>query len=639
MAIRGARSLTFQGVGVYDSIDGTNAPPGALATCTNLIPSPSTAGTFVPRPAATLLDSFTAASPLLTTEGGAILTTEGGTELTLEVSTNLYGALTALIVVGTRAYGMASSVSLAGHDVPFCYDLVANTLVNIGNVVAGNTPVSPASTGDWSPPTMQMIANRIVVTHPGFDGVTHFVGWIDLRGYTYSTGTGSTHSSTLLDTLSFNPWLLDVQAGDAVSGAGIPADTDVVATTSTSITRSPAATASAAGVALTFTSGTFAAPVWGAGQLSGNVQFSSVPTAVAEFNGRAYYAVGNVLVGSDSLIPLQTTNTNPLAIVLGSNAAITALGGLPLANQVVGGVIQSLVAFKGGGIYYQITGDPVTNNLAANAVAGSVGTIAPNSVTATPLGLAYVAPDGLRIVGLDGKSSEPIGADGQGVAVPFINAVTPTRINAAYNQNVLRISVQNGAVNGQPYQEWWYHFTRGVWTGPHSFPATMIAAYTNSAINTFIMAPIGVASSLWRSDAVPSFNSVYVENGAQLNFVYQTSLLPDNQSSSMNSTVETTEAFALPSAIALTILALDEAGNTLGVVTLSGGGTASTVWDAFTWGSYPWGGSVSTFKQHQLAWQQPVVFKQLSVRVTGQSLSGFILGNIYASYQVLRYLI
>lgn len=639
MPIRGARSLTFQGVGVCDSMDGTNAPPGALAACTNLVPNPSTTSTFVPRPAGIRLASFASAPALLTTEGGLDITTEGGVDISLEFGVGLFNIVTALLIIGTRAYGMAGSLAIPGHDVPFCYDLVANTLVAIGNIVSANTPLSPATTGDWVPPQMEMIANRVIVTHPGFDGVTSFVGWIDVQGFALAAGTGDTHTSTLIDNLSFNPQLVNVQPGDSVTGPGIPAGAYVVSTTTTSITISLATTATASGIALAFAGGTFTAPVWGAGQMSGNVQFATPPVAVQQFNGRAYYAVGNSLIGSDSLIPLQTTNTSPLVLVLGDSTPINALGGLPLANQVTGGVIQSVIAFKGASVYWQITGDPATTNLAANAVAGSVGTTAPNSVTATPSGLAYIAPDGLRIVGLNGESSEPIGADGQGVSIPFIYAVAPTRIASAYNQNVLRVSVQNGSVNGQPYQEWWYHFTRRVWTGPHSFPAALIAPYNNNAISTFIMAPQGVAASLWQSDAVPGLNSTYVENGANLSFAYQTSLLPDNQSAAMNQVVESAQAFALPGALSVTVLVADEAGAQLGLVILSGGNPEGTTWGAFVWGSFPWGSSVGPFRQVRHKWPAPLVFKQMSVRVTGQSMGGFVLGNLYAEYQILRYLI
>ena len=639
MPIRGAQKLTFQGIGVCDSIDGTNAPPGSLAICTNLVPNPSTAATFVPRPAAIELSTFATPGLLLTTESGLDITTESGIDISLETTSGTYGTITALQVIGSRAYGMANSLTIPGHDVPFCYDLVNNVLIPIANITAANTPVSPAPTGDWIPPQTEMIANRMVITHPGFDGVTHFVGWIDLRGLNISPGTGTTHSSTLVDGLSFNPQLDDVMPGDIVSGAGIAPNTYVVSTTTTSIILSQAATASVSGVALTFASGSFNQLLWGSGQMSGNLQFTTVPNGVQQFNGRAYYAVGNTLIGSDSLLPLQTTNPSPIAIVLGDSTPITAIGGLPLANQVVGGVIQAIIAFKGASLYYQITGDPATTNLASQAVQGSVGTVAPNSVTATPAGLAYIAPDGLRIVGLDGQSSEPIGADGQGVSVPFIFAVSPTRINAAYNQNVLRISVQNGSLNGQPYQEWWYHFTRGLWTGPHSFPAGMITSYNNDAINTFIMAPQGIASSLWRSDAVPNLNSTYVENGAAMSFAYQTSLLPDNQSAAMNQVVESTQAFALPSAGLISVYALDEAGLQLGLVILTGSGALGTVWGQFTWGGAPWGSAAGAFRQMRHKWTQPLVFKQMALRIVGQSMSGFVLGNIYAEYQILRYLI
>jgi hypothetical protein len=114
----------------------------------------------------------------------------------------------------------------------------------------------------------------------------------------------------------------------------------------------------------------------------------------------------------------------------------------------------------------------------ADQVAGSVGTQGPLTITPTPRGLAYISPDGLRIIDpVSAMSSEPIGANGQGVTLPFIFG-DPSRMCAAFNKNIYRVSVQNGAIDGQPVQEWWYHFSLGIFTGPHDFPAAIIAPAT-----------------------------------------------------------------------------------------------------------------------------------------------------------------
>lgn len=606
MPIRGAQPLTFRAFGVCDAVDGSNAPQGAMSSLANLVPSPTTKRHFVPRPAATQTTNFTG------------FTTPGQGE--------------ALLVIGNRAYGMIASARFAGKSEPFCYDLTTAAFVSIGNVTTNNCPTSQPTVGDWTAATMTMVGARILVTHPGFNGATTFIGWIDVRAFTLAT-TGATHSNTTLDGLVST---IGVQVGDLVTGTGIPANTYVVdIPTTASVTLSQAATATAAGVAITFASGTVGAPVWGAGQVAGSGRLTAVPTAVAQFNGRAYYAVGNKLQYSDALTPLAITNATQ-SLTLGDSTAITALGGLPLGNLVAGGVAQALIAFKDSR-YFQITGDQATTNLRADEVAGSVGTRSPNSICPTPFGLAYAAADGIRFVGLDGKSSDPVGADGDGVAVPFMYANNPTRIAAAYGQGVLRFSVQNGYRDGQPNEEYWYDIPQRLWTGPHSFPAGLIQPYHNG-VNSFIMFALGVNAKLWQSATNPTGASTYTENGAALTWTWRTTLLPDNEQGRANQVVQTALGLAMPSGQAVTLLAQDENGLTLDTVSLSSVAMAGAVWGSFLWGAGIWGGAVLPYQEYAVPWHNALVFKQMTLQVNGQSVGGFAIGNLYAQIQPTGYL-
>lgn len=567
MPIRRAQSLTYKASGVCDAVDGTNAPQGAMTALANLIPNPASRNQFVPRPAATQISNFS----------GFTTPTQGE----------------ALLVIGARAYGMIASARYAGKSEPFCYDLLAGAFVAIGNVTAANCPTSQPTTGDWTPATMSMIANRLMITHPGYDGSTAFVGWIDMRAFTSSSATGDTHTSTLIDNLSANPLtVLGWSVGDHITGAGIAAGTYIVSMAAASVTLSQATVATAAAVALTVTSGTPAAPIYGAGQTNTNA-LAAVPVSVEQFNGRAYYAVGNGVQFSDALNPLQITNASQ-ALTLGDSQPVTALGGLPLSNQVVGGVLQALIAFKADDLYYQITGDPATTNLASNAVQGSVGTLAPNTVVSTPAGLAYIAPDGLRLVGLDGKSSDPIGDNGSGVNLPFLYAINPSRMCAAYDQNILRVTVQNGFINGQPKEEYWYDFSLKIWTGPHSFPAALISPY-HSGVNDFIVFAAGINAKLWQSKTSPSSASTYTENSVALSWVWRTALVPDNDQTAANQVVESALGLAMPSAQAMTVTAFNELGYTLGLVSLSGAGGSSSIWNSFNWGAGYWGSGITPY--------------------------------------------
>lgn len=613
MPLRNAKSLTVRPAGLSDAIDGTNAPPGAMAVLQNLIPSPWTRNQYVPRPASVQATSFSG------------FTTPG--------------QITALLVLGNLVWGMISTGRNSGKDEPFCYNISTGAFVTISNVTSANSPTSPATSGDWTPPQMASITNgRIVITHPGYNFAGGYaVGWIDISSFSSSDLTGNTHSSTLIDTISLDVYQAGWQVGMAISGPGIPANTYIVSinTAGTSVVISNAATATASGVALTVTGGTPSAPLYGAGQTS-PVNLTGQPVAVAQFSGRAYYAIGNGVTYSDSLIPNQITNASQ-ALTLGDSNPVNAVSPLPLTNTVTGGTTQALVAFKGDNEFFQITGDQATSNLTVSAVPSSVGTIAPNSICGTPLGLAFIAPDGLRILQFSGTVTEPIGANGDGVNVPFLYAIDPTRICMAYNQNTLRVSVQNGLAAGQPVQEYWYHFSLKTWSGPHTFPAGLITAYQGTPSEGFVAAASGINAALWSSTATPTNNSTYTENGTALSFTYATTLLPDNQEGAMNAMVQGSLGIAVPAGGNYQVLAADEDGGTLGTVTLTGASGGASIWDSFDWGGATWGSANADFAQVPLLWESPLVFKQMSITVTGASAASLVIGNLYLKYQILGY--
>lgn len=612
MALIRATPLKMVPRGVSDAVDGTNSFPGAMTRLSNLIPSSHTRGVFVPRPASIQLASL---SSLIPTPG----------------------VVTDQMVVGNILYGMcpAGSGAYAGHDVPFVLNLATGALTAVtipGGV--NSLPISPAATGAWVPPTMAIIGGRVVITHPGYSGANK-LGWIDVSNFADASHTGNTHSSTLIDGLSANVLQAGWQVGYSISGAGIPANTTIaaIAANGLSLTLSQAATATATGVALTVAGGSPANPLYGSGNTNGQALIA-VPVAVFNFNGRAYYAVpGGGMPFSDSANPLQITNATQVLNPF-NGLDVTAFGGLPF-TQSQGGILQALIAFQDDSAMQQITGDPATNNLALNEIGNGVGCIAPNSIIQTPLGLAFMATDGLRYIDLLGRISEPIGADGQGVQQPFINAAVPSRIAAAYNSGVIRISVQNAAAPGEPTQEYWYDINLKSWTGPHTFPAALIDAWQN----TFVMAPTGVAGLLFRSDVETYLTSSYLENGSPMYWAYESALLPDNAQMSENAMVETAFACEIPPQQQLAIQASDERGVGLNVQTLLAPLAPPTIWGGFIWGFAPWGSAEAGFYQRPVNWSQPLVFKQIKFLVTGVSAPGFALGNLYLKYQPLGYLL
>lgn len=619
MALRRARPLTFRPKGLSDAIDGTNAFPGAMQSLANLVPSPGTKNVFVPRPASVQKTDFTG------------------------LDGNTKQIPTALLVVGSIAYGMIPETTgpYAGKDVPFAYNVSTNTYRTIsipGGAAA--LPTSPPATGDWTPPIMAQVGNKIVITHPGFaGGAGPYFGWLDVSGFTDATHTGNTHSSTLIDTLSANVLQAGWTVGMTISGTGIPANTTIVsiATNGLSLTLSQAATSTNAGVTLTVAGGTLAAPLWASGNTNGAIQLSAVPLGVAQFNGRAWFAVGSGVVFTDSGNAVQVTNATQ-ALTFSNGLTVTAVAGLPLSSPISGGMIQALIAFQGCAGMFQITGDSATTNLATNALNVGTGTLSPLSITPTPIGLAFVAPDGLRVIGFDAQVSEPIGAAGDGISLAFINSNHPSRTCAAFNQSTLRISVEDSIGGNTVTQEYWLHFEEKAWSGPHTFPAALIQPLQTTG-NTFLMAGAGVASALWQSDVLPTQSSIYIENGAQLQWTYWPSLMPDTQEMAQNAMVETLLACSLATGVNIQIQALDELGNILDFVLLMGSALGPTVWGSFNWGGATWLGGSAPLQEYRLDWHQPIVFKQMSLKLTGPSQPNLALGNIYLKYQQLGYLI
>lgn len=379
-----------------------------------------------------------------------------------------------------------------------------------------------------------------------------------------------------------------------------------------------------------------AAPAWSSGNVGPGIAFSVPPIAVAQFNGRAYY-IENVpaqpgVIFSDALAATTVTNANQV-LTFGDNVALTAFGSLALFNQL-GGIVQSLMVFKGVTNIFQITGDSALMTLAVNALNITTGTLAPNSVVSTPQGLAFVAPDGVRLIDFDAKIEDPLGLDGMGVAAPFIYSVVPSRIAAACSGNILRISTQNGLASGSPNQEFWYDFARGIWSGPHTFPASLIQPYSN----TFVEAPIGVMAALWRSDPVQSGTSTYVENGQQLTWNATCAMLPDTDQMTENAMTEATLDLALSATIPnINVYALDQNGQVLNSVQITTPGGA-TIWGSFTWGAAPWGGAPNALAPRQLPWTKPVVFTRIQLQAVGQSSAGVKVGTYHLRYQILRYL-
>jgi hypothetical protein len=686
MPLRNGRPITFRAAGLSDAVDGTNAFPGAMKQLVNLIPDPSTDKVWVPRPAAVQKCNYSTLSTP--------------------------GFVSSLLVVGDTAVGTVASARNPGYDEPFAYNLLTGMFLPIAGILPGNVPLSPPSSGAWTPPIIAQVGSRVMLTHPGFPGGAVKIGWFDISGAKITTFGSIAIDSRVITGF---PNILGVQPGMTITGPyilpgntvvstaayvntcnvtsnsnnqltgvqnlaglalgqtistnptlGIPAGTVVISIDirNETVSMSNAATHSATGLVtftgasitmaqpaignqplapLTIAGGTRIAPLWGAGDTNPN-PLPSQPVGVAQFNGRAYFACGtDGIVFSDSLLPCQVSNTNGVqALTTNDGLAVTALGPLMEFSALTGGIVQGLIAFEGVAKMQQITGDPTTGNLSMNALPVATGTLSPLSIVPCELGLAFMSPQGLRIINFAGQVEAPIGDRGAGVAAPFVAALVPARICAAASSGIIRISVASGLVGGQPTQEFWYDLARKSWSGPHSFAASLIQAWGAS----FLMAPVNVTASLWQSDPRPNNTSVYVENGSAMTWAWQTCLQPDNAAMAMNTVV--TMSFAMgfaPLTDPVTIQALDENGNQItganGTIaaqtTISNTDGSATNWGQFNWNQADWGGAGFALKERSVSWPCELVFKQMSILATGISSYPTRIGNLYARVQPLGY--
>ena len=368
-------------------------------------------------------------------------------------------------------------------------------------------------------------------------------------------------------------------------------------------------------IQFSFPNGYAAEPLWGAGNTNVN-PLPSPPVSVAQMAGSAFYAVGTAVVISDPLLPVQVTNANQV-LTFQNGLPVTALGPLPL-NSLLGGIVQAIIAFQGVTTMQQITGSPATANLAVNQMNVPTGTLAPLSIVPMMAGLAFVSPEGLRIIDFLARVGDPVGDAGKGVAIPFVYALHPSRICAAATADVLRISVQNNTPaalmlapppTAPPFQEYWFDLTRKVWSGPHTFPASLIQAWRN----TFVMTPIGVLGSVWQSDPKPMAGSLFVENGVPMPFAWTTVLLPDNELMAENFMVETMLAFAMAPTQEITITAVNDLGLTLGTVILAAN---PSLFGQAVAGQAQFGGG-NILAQYPIPWADGLHFKQMRLQAVG----------------------
>lgn len=374
------------------------------------------------------------------------------------------------------------------------------------------------------------------------------------------------------------------------------------------------------------------APVWSATDTATNA-LPSVPLAVANFNNRAYFACGNVAPYTDVLDPLTRTSGTQ-ALTIGDKSNITAFNGLPI-QSTSSGVIQALVIFKGFQIW-QVTGDPVPNNLALNFMSLTVGTQSPRSVCQSPYGIYFASDAGpmlINVFGVVKNVTSDLQKDEPDIYTPWQNFIEPSRVAAAYSADVYRISMQTVVLGSIVTNDYWFHEKRRRWTGPHTFTYDCASQHQEH----FILSSAALPGKLYHSFSFPTINSVYTDDGSTYLCTLKSSTFPKTGHMVGKQVVESTQELASAGSIAsFSITALDETGNTLNSTDIPILPIGAQ-WGTAIWGAFSWASSINIPKTYTVPWTNTIVFKKMSVLLQATAQTALAFGTFFARYQETGY--
>ncbi len=374
-------------------------------------------------------------------------------------------------------------------------------------------------------------------------------------------------------------------------------------------------------------------PAWSSTNTATNA-LPGVPTAVANFNNRAHFAVGNVDYFSDVLVPTTRTNATQ-SVTVGDTTPITAFSGLPVQTTSAG-VIGALVVFKASQIW-QVTGDPTTNNLALNYITLTTGCSSPRSVVQGPFGIFFAGLDAPYILNFLGTlvplSSRPGTDFPADLQVPFQNCTEPTRVTASFAGNIYRVCVPTLILGQAQTNDYWYDIRRKRWTGPHTFSYDCAAQFGNA----FLLSSPSQGAALFVSTTIPTSNSTYSDAGTPIVSHMRSSNFPKTGHMAEVQVVESTiELASTGSPVNFNITATDDQGTTLQTTFIQTPSSGSQ-WGAFNWGAANWSSNVSIPHVYTIPWPATLVFQKMSIDVSVTPVNEVSIGTFFARYQDTGY--
>jgi len=349
----------------------------------------------------------------------------------------------------------------------------------------------------------------------------------------------------------------------------------------------------------------------------------SPPIAVANFNNRGYFAIGNQSFYSDSLNPLKATNAGQV-LTHGDNSPIVGYVGLPVTTST-GGVVQQLLVVKPASIWF-VTGDAaIANTLATNFLSTTLGCSAPRTLVQAPQGVYMIGTDGAMLVDQLGivKKVTHRGSPESDIRVPFVNAQVPSRLAGAFASNIYRVFVPNTIIQGNTVNnDYWFDTIRERWNGPHSFAydcASQLGSY-------FLLSGSATGANLFQSNPTPTATSIYTDNGNAFNCEWQSADFPKTGKPNGQEIVESTQELGGPS-IPFNIAILDDSGDVLSSCLIK------TPAAGITWDSGPlWDGgakyatSITVPSTFTVPWTNPVVAPKFQIDITAAATAGMIIG-------------
>jgi hypothetical protein len=375
------------------------------------------------------------------------------------------------------------------------------------------------------------------------------------------------------------------------------------------------------------------APTWTAGDVATNA-LPSTPTWVANFSNRAYYGCGQTVPYSDVLAG-TTRTTSTQALTIGDTSVTTAGTGLPV-QTTSGGVTQALIIFKASQIW-QVTGDPVSNDLALNFLSLTLGTRAPRSVAQSAFGIYFTGDGGPYVIDSYGAVralTAKIGDAEPDIVAPFQNALTPSRVAACYASSVYRVCLETIIRGTQSVNDYWFHENRRRWTGPHSFRFDCASQYQNY----MILASNANPGYLYKSELYQSTSSAYNDDGTTFTPTLESSTFPKEGHMTQKQVVESTIELANGGAITTyNIQALNDQRETLDSVNITVA-SAGKLWGSFVWGDGTlWTSSTNRPHVYTVPWTVPINFQKMALFIRATATAALAIGTFFARYQDAGY--